>query len=55
MLIALGAILRFAVTAEAAGISISVVGVILLIVGGVALVIGLIQQFAGHGSSASRY
>jgi len=55
MLIAVGAILRFAVTAGVAGISISTVGLILLIVGGVTLAIGLAQQLAGRGSSASRY
>ena len=55
ILIAIGAILRFAVTAGVAGISISTVGLILLIVGGVTLAIGLAQQLAGRGSSASRY
>jgi len=55
ILIAMGAILRFAVTAGLAGISISTVGLILLIVGGVTLAIGLAQQLAGRGSSASRY
>ena len=55
MLIAVGAILRFAVTAAVAGISISTVGLILLIVGGVTLAIGLAQQVAGRGSSASHY
>ncbi len=55
VLIAVGAILRFAVTAEVSGVSISTVGLILLIVGGVTLVIGLVRQFAGGGSSASHY
>lgn len=40
-LIALGAILKFAVTATVAGISIQTAGVILMIVGAVGLVIGL--------------
>lgn len=55
ILLAVGAILRFAVTAELAGISISTVGLILLIVGGVTLVIGLALQLAGRGLSASHY
>jgi len=41
-LIAVGAILNFAVTATFAGIDIQTVGVILMIAGGVGLVIGLI-------------
>jgi hypothetical protein len=40
-LIALGAILNFAVTAEFAGIEIQTVGVILMIVGVLGLVLGL--------------
>jgi hypothetical protein len=40
-LIAVGAILRFAVTAHLAGIDLQTVGVILMIVGVVGLVIGL--------------
>jgi hypothetical protein len=41
-LIAVGAILHFAVTAELAGIDLQVVGTILMIVGAVGLVLGLI-------------
>ena len=41
-LIAVGAILHFAVTAELAGIDLQVVGTILMIVGVVGLVLGLI-------------
>jgi hypothetical protein len=41
-LIAVGAILNFAVTATVAGIDIQTVGVILMICGGVGLVLGLI-------------
>jgi hypothetical protein len=41
-LIALGAILRFAVTATVAGVNIQTVGVILMIVGIVGLVLSLI-------------
>lgn len=40
-LIAAGAILKFAVTAQVAGIDLQVVGVILMIVGVVGLVLGL--------------
>ena len=44
-LIALGAILRFAVTATVSGISIATVGTILLIVGIVGLLISLLYAF----------
>jgi hypothetical protein len=40
-LIAVGAILKFAVTAHVAGVDLQVVGVILMIVGAVGLVLGL--------------
>jgi uncharacterized membrane protein len=40
-LIAVGAILRFAVTASTSGVNIHTVGVILMIVGGVGLLISL--------------
>ena len=40
-LIAVGAILKFAVTAHVAGVDLQTVGVILMIVGGVGLAIGL--------------
>jgi Domain of unknown function (DUF6458) len=40
-LIAVGAILKFAVTEHVAGVDLQTVGVILMIVGGVGLVIGL--------------
>lgn len=45
-LIALGAILAFAVTTEAEGFSINTAGVILLIVGLVTLVLSLLWEFA---------
>ena len=48
-LIAVGAILNFAVTATVAGIDIQTVGVILMIAGGLGLVLGLIFM-----ASASR-
>jgi signal transduction histidine kinase len=43
-LIAVGAILKYAVTAHVAGIDLHVVGVILMIVGAVGLVIGLLMM-----------
>lgn len=42
LLIALGAVLKFAVTASVGGVDIGVVGVILMIVGAVGLVITLV-------------
>lgn len=44
-LIAVGAILKFAVTATVAGINVQTVGVILMIAGGLGLVIGLFLIF----------
>jgi uncharacterized membrane protein len=41
ILIAIGAVLRWAITASTSGVNIHTVGVILLIVGGVGLVISL--------------
>jgi hypothetical protein len=41
-LIAVGAILKFAVTAEAAGIDLQTAGVILMIVGGIGLLVSLL-------------
>ena len=43
-LIALGAILAFAVTATVAGIEIQTAGVILMVVGGIGLVVSLFQE-----------
>lgn len=45
-LIALGAILRYAVTATVSGISLSTVGLILMIVGILGLVLSLLYMFA---------
>jgi hypothetical protein len=45
LLIGVGAILRFAITAHAAGIHIHTVGVILMIVGVVTLGLGIVQGF----------
>ena len=44
-LIAVGAILKFAVTASVAGINLHVVGVILMIVGAVGLALGLAMAY----------
>jgi heme/copper-type cytochrome/quinol oxidase subunit 2 len=48
-LIALGAILKYAVTAHVAGIDLHVVGVILMVVGVVGLVLGLVMLTAARG------
>jgi hypothetical protein len=42
VLIAIGAILKFAVTADVHGINLGTIGVILMIIGGVGLIISLI-------------
>jgi len=55
LLIAVGAILRFAISAEVAGVSIPTVGLILLIVGAVALVIGLSLRISGRDSTDPPY
>jgi hypothetical protein len=55
LLVAVGAILRFAVTAEADGISVATVGLILLIVGAVGVVIGVWLRIIGRDSAASPY
>lgn len=47
-LIAVGAILKFAVTATVAGIDIQVVGVILMACGAVGLVLGLFMMAQGN-------
>ena len=48
-LIAVGAILRFAVTASVAGIDIQTVGVILMVVGAVGFLISLVLLFSRRG------
>ena len=48
-LFAVGAILKYAVTARVAGIDLNVVGVILMIVGIVGLVIGLFLYASARG------
>ncbi|MDI1288377.1 MAG: hypothetical protein PSX37_00305 [bacterium] len=51
LLIAVGAILKFAVTADADGINLGTAGVILMIVGGVGVVLSLIfwASWGGFG------
>ena len=49
--IAIGAILRFAVTAQVAGISISTVGVILMVVGAIGLIVSLWLIMAGRAAA----
>ena len=44
--IAVGAILKFAVTAEVAGIDLQTVGVILMVIGVIGLVLGLFLMFS---------
>ena len=48
--IAVGAILRFAVTAHASGIDIGTVGVILIVIGAIGLAVGLWLVAAGRSS-----
>jgi signal transduction histidine kinase len=50
-LIAVGAILKFAVTAHVAGVDLQVVGVILMIVGAVGLVIGLAMMISARDAT----
>jgi hypothetical protein len=47
-LIAVGAILRYAVTASVSGVSIHTVGLILMIVGAIGLVISLFYMLSGR-------
>lgn len=47
-LIALGAILKFAVTASVAGVDLQVVGVILMIIGVIGLVLGVLLVMRGR-------
>lgn len=50
-LIAVGAILRYAVTASVSGIDLQVVGLILMIAGVIGLVIGLFMMTAGRNDA----
>jgi hypothetical protein len=49
-LIAVGAILRYAVTADVSGINLDTAGLVLMIVGGVGLLLGLFFIFRGRWS-----
>jgi Domain of unknown function (DUF6458) len=53
-LIALGAILRYAVNASVEGIEIDTVGLILMVVGIIGLVIALAVLFMGRGNGTTR-
>jgi len=46
VLIAIGAILKFAVTKSFSGINLATVGVILMVIGVVGLILGLVLQFS---------
>lgn len=50
-LFAVGAILKYAVTADVAGVDLDVVGVILMIVGIVGLVLGLGMYISARGAA----
>ena len=54
-LIALGAILKFALTASVAGINLHVVGVILMIVGALGLALGLAMTYTRRRRQPSAY
>ena len=56
ILIAVGAILKWAVTATTSGINLNTVGVVLMIVGAVGLVLSLFfwSSWGGFGSRAAR-
>lgn len=51
-LIVAGAILRYAVTAEVAGIDLQTVGTILMVGGVIGLIIGLFLQFSNRSGPA---
>jgi hypothetical protein len=58
VLIAIGAILTWAVTATASGVDLNVVGVILMVVGGIRLVLSMIYWsswggFGGHSTTST--
>jgi hypothetical protein len=53
LLVAVGAVLRFAVGAEVPGVNLPTVALILLIVGGAAVLIGLAPRISGRDSAAA--
>ena len=54
LLIAAGAILRYAVTAEAEGFNLSAVGVILMVVGAIGVVLSLVYWASWGGFNSRR-
>ena len=54
-LFALGAILRYAVTASVSGVDIATVGTILMVAGVIGLLASLALAFAGNGSARDDY
>lgn len=54
-LMAIGAILLWAVTASVAGISINVIGIILLVVGAIGLIAGMIASSRTEGDTIVRH
>lgn len=54
MLIAIGAILKYAVTAHVSGIDVQTVGTILIIVGILGLILSLLYTFAWSGGARRR-
>jgi len=54
-LLAVGAILKYAVTASVAGVDIQTVGVILMIAGALGLVIGLFLEFSNRRGDGATY
>lgn len=54
LLIAVGAILRWGVTASLAGVSLATIGLILMIVGIVGIVLGLFQMATAQRADAPR-
>jgi heme/copper-type cytochrome/quinol oxidase subunit 2 len=54
VLIAIGAILKYAVTAHLSGIDLQTVGTILMIVGIIGLIISLLYTFAWSGRRSAR-
>lgn len=55
LLLAAGAVLRFAVSDSVEGVDLSVVGVILMIVGGLAVLLSLIRGVGGFRSTSERH
>jgi hypothetical protein len=54
LLVAVGAVLTWAVSAEASGVDINAVGVILMVVGGIGLLVSLVFWSSWGGFGAAR-